>query len=175
LQHVVDTVRAVCDRVRVLAPVEDEARGELPGAGSNIEIVHDLTPFQGPLEAIARAWPERGACEFVFVVAGDLPGITPVVLQTCQRRLLQGGSAFDGAIVRREGRLQPLTACYRWRAGSAFHEMVRRGEKRLMPVLFTLHLVEIEAEHEGWPQWWTRPVHTSHDYEAWLHENEVKS
>jgi molybdopterin-guanine dinucleotide biosynthesis protein A len=42
------------------------------------------------------------------------------------------------------------------------------GEARLMATLPQLRVTVVDADAEGWPEWWTRPVHNPDDYRAWL-------
>ncbi|WDL95467.1 molybdenum cofactor guanylyltransferase [Alicyclobacillus sp. ALC3] len=169
LDAVLVATGVVVDRVVVLLPPEPGADvlrvvAQLP----RVTAVTDALWRAGPLQAIAHGWPDVADCNEVFVTAGDLPGLQPGALLACQAALAAAGPNCDGATVVREGRLQPLLACYRQRAGQAFMEVADSGEARLQPALERLQLARVDAQSAGWPEWWTRPVHTPDDYEAWL-------
>lgn len=174
LDAVLAATVAVADRTYVLLPPEPGADvlrvvARLP----SVTAVTDALWHAGPLQAIAHGWPEVADSDEVFVAAGDLPGLQPGALLACQAALLAARPVCDGATVVREGRLQPLLACYRQRAGQAFMEVADAGEARLQPALERLQLARVDAEAAGWPEWWTRPVHSPEDYEAWQRYTET--
>lgn len=173
LAHVVQTAGAVAQDVHVAAAPshtgQTEALKSLPiELGTRIQVHADLAPQRGPLAALQQVWAQVQESEAVFVVAGDLPGVAPQVLQTCRDRLRVLGESWDGVLVRREGKVQPLLGCYRFRCKGAFVQTYREGHARLLPALQRLRLAEIDSVLQGWPQWWTRPVHTKEEYQTWL-------
>jgi molybdenum cofactor guanylyltransferase len=164
LQHVVDVASHVADKVCLVVPPDCASTDVW---GERIQLVHDETCYHGPLQAVAHAWPtDEGDYTPVFVIAGDVPGITPQVLQACLAGLEDGPAAMDAVMVRREGLAQPLLGCYRWKVGEAFQSAALLGERRLMDVLDRLTLRFVDAQQ--WPEWWTKPIHTPDDYVAWL-------
>lgn len=166
LTAVVEVVRAVTPEVTLLVPPGGDDGDYAAYAGRGV--AKDAVVHAGPLAALARSWPVTVGDDLVFVVAGDLPGITSGVLTACRAALDTAGTGCDGAVVCREGRRQPLIGCYRQRAGQAWQTAVATGETRLLAALEKLNLVSVDADELRWPKWWTRPVHTPADYEAWL-------
>ena len=149
-------------------------------APGRVRVVADDEFYAGPLRALAHAWSllrEQSANSeamltqadsYVFIVAGDLPGLTSEVLIACKSKLDQGTDDVDAVLVTRDGMLQPLLGCYRLRAGRVFVNALDEGEKRILPALRELSVETVSPEDCHWPEWWTRPVHTPGDYEDWL-------
>lgn len=187
LERVVNVCATVADEVMLLQAPTDAAQaytGPLAaGRGSKlrtqrIHVVPDRDAHRGPLSALAHAWDaltvagvsssDADLQQYIWVVAGDLIGLTTTVLETCRKHLAAGCSNTDGAVVTRAGTWQPLCGCYRWRVGSALQAALTAGETRLMKVVDQLQLVPVSAQAYGWPDWWTRPLHTPADYRDWL-------
>ncbi|WP_067930008.1 molybdenum cofactor guanylyltransferase [Alicyclobacillus kakegawensis] len=105
----------------------------------------------------------------VFVLAGDLPGLAPRVLEVLWKRyqVLSEKRACDAVLVIREGRWQPLLGCYCAAVGRIWRAAAASGETRLMRALAGLRLAGVDADAQGWPSWWTRPLHTPADLSAW--------
>lgn len=174
LGAVVRAAKDVChDTLVLVAPSASSAALELARSDDSLRLVYDFMPSRGPLAAIADAWRLVGDASLVLLAPGDVPGLSPEVLRFCVRRFRQleeQGERVDGVLVRREDRPQPLLGVYDARAGMAFEDAGKRGEKRLMSVLSALRLAFVDASEENWPEWWTRPVHTPQDYEIWTRE-----
>ncbi|MCL6517912.1 NTP transferase domain-containing protein [Alicyclobacillus sp.] len=192
IDHVVDVARTAASRV-VLAVPPGGFGGPVPAL---VELVPDPAWHQGPLSALAHAWPAAvgggadtapggepaagaaagfacepgGAGTAVLVLAGDLPGIDPAVPASLRAAL--AGAEADAAVVVRGGVDQPLIGLYTESSGAVFQRMARTGQRRLLPALTALRVVRVDADAMGWPEWWTRPVHTPADYEAWLRHTE---
>ncbi|UNO49708.1 molybdenum cofactor guanylyltransferase [Alicyclobacillus acidoterrestris] len=172
LAHVLTVAASLCDCVIVAhapGPVRDVVARHLPVSCANkIDWQLDAVPWSGPLTALAHVFTSARVQEAntVGVVAGDLPGITADVLQRCHAALA-ASEAADGAALVRDGRIQPLIACYRHRAVAAVVDAVAAGQVRLMGVLDRLNVIPVALE-DGTPEWRIRPVHTPEDYEAWL-------
>ncbi|WP_051663288.1 molybdenum cofactor guanylyltransferase [Alicyclobacillus macrosporangiidus] len=167
IDHVLAVAGACAERVTVAAP---------PGGVSfpvpnGVEVVCDPAWYQGPLAALANAWPDAPAADALLVLAGDLPGIDTAV-PAALAGILEAAPEADAAVVVRGGVPQPLLALYRKRAGSVFGQAAAAGERRLLPVLARLAVRPVDADALGWPEWWTKPVHTPADYEAWLRQTE---
>ncbi|WP_283163086.1 molybdenum cofactor guanylyltransferase [Alicyclobacillus mengziensis] len=185
LQHVTSVCRMVSDHVWLLtspdaARVVNQLATNRLDTGADIRTLADERFYEGPLRALGHAWPQ--ICEQsadaertlpkadlpVLVVAGDLPGLRQEVLLACKEKLEHGADDIDAVLVTRGDMLQPLLGCYRSRAGHVFVDAALQGQKRLLPVLRDLSVETISSEAYGWPEWWTRPVHTPRDYEEWL-------
>lgn len=170
LSHVVKVAAEVADVVYLVIPPET-----VPGP--NLEVIqaarvpvithHDKASYRGPLQALNGVWPTLESHDAIFVVPGDLPGLTPRVLRTCNLRLDVLPPEYDGAAVVRGGRWQPLLACYKPVAGQAWR-MAEQGETRILRALDSLKIAAVDEQLQAWPAWWTRPIHTPEDYEAWL-------
>jgi len=172
LNHVTSVAQQVADKVLILAAKTDcnFVDGDVldGGVGSRVSIHRDDIPFLGPLYALHRAWPLLEGYDLVFLIAGDLPGLSTLVLNACRQRLLRAEAGLDGVVVKRNGYVQPLLGCYRQSAGRVIEEVVELGDNRLMSVVTRLQLESIDAEREKWPDWFAKPVHTPEDYEVWL-------
>lgn len=185
LQHVTSVCKRVSDHVWLLtspyaARVVNQPATNRLDTGADIRTLTDERFYEGPLFALGHAWSQ--ICEQsadaepmlpkaelpVFVVAGDLPGLRPEVLLACKEKLEHSAGDIDAVLVTRSDILQPLLGCYRFRAGHVFVDAALQGRKRLLPVLRDLSVETISSEACGWPEWWTRPVHTPRDYEDWL-------
>lgn len=170
LHHVLAVAQRVAERTFLLLPPHGAAAGGCSQTASTERLVcvRDRQRTAGPLAALADAWPgvrAAGPWSAVCVLAGDLPGVQPPVLRTCLAALAAAPAA-QAALVVREGRLQPLLGAYRPAAGDAWMAARASGSTRLLTALDKLPVVPVAAE--GWPDWWTRPVHTPADYAAWL-------
>ena len=190
LDHVTDTAAQVADRVWLLGPSSTDGRrfsrdlrvsvaGELvsgQSAGLGLQVIADKRPYQGPLAALANGWEQVLAClprpDWVWVLAGDLPGVQVEVLCTLAEVLQTAGPMVDGVLALREGRWQPLLGCYRFSAGKAFAKTHGDGEQHLSAALERLTLRMVDGLALGWPDWWLRPVHTPEDYREWLRQKD---
>ncbi|GMA62161.1 NTP transferase domain-containing protein [Alicyclobacillus fastidiosus] len=168
LDHVVDCALAVSESVVIVhAPERTAAIMRIANrCDERIRFHSDDLWYNGPLFAIANAWPTSDEAEVVHVVAGDLPGLNAEVLMSCETTL-RTETDVDAVLVTREWRLQPWLGCYRQIVGQIFRAVATSGERRLMKVVESCSVARISAESAGWPLWWTEPVHTKEDYERW--------
>jgi molybdenum cofactor guanylyltransferase len=141
----------------------------------NLRFFADLMWHEGPLQALAQAWPTYTDTDtsIVTVLPGDLPGVQPEVLRACMEQLEREDERISGVLIQRESRCQPLLGCYRQSTGHVLKRVAAAGEKRILRALEGLQIVEISAEAQNWPSWWTRPIHTPEDYELWWREGRV--
>ncbi len=150
-----------------LAAVWPQLEGEGPGA----ERAGGVRPAAatGPCGAALYGGGPLAAEHPVFLLAGDLPGLVPRVLEVLWQRyqVLSEQRACDAVLVMRDGRWQPLIGCYSAAAGRIWRAAVASGETRLMRALNGLRLAGVDADAQGWPSWWTRPLHTLADLAAW--------
>jgi molybdenum cofactor guanylyltransferase len=113
--------------VIVAAPVSEEfPRIEIPG----LKLVHDETPFAGPLDALRRGLDALDQ-EIAFACSCDLPLLNAEVAA----RLVAMLDDFDAVIPEVGGKFQPLHAVYRKRCASATEALAARGEKRLSAIV----------------------------------------
>lgn len=118
IEHSLRTVReAGAIEVAISCRAEqDFSRFECP-------ILEDLNPDCGPLEGIERAL-ETAEHPLVFILAVDLPGMTPAFI-----RWLHGKcSGASGAVVVRESGPEPLAAFYPRSAGQVACRMIASGQ-----------------------------------------------
>lgn len=170
LSHVIEVATQVADTVFAVVPPEQAQTPAFEvGQGLAVSVVvhRDRVKYGGPLFALNSVWRSVLDFEAIYVIAGDLPGVIPRVLTTCKARLDVLGSAYDGVAVMREGRWQPLLACYRPTAGKGWG-IAQAGEPRLLRAFDELRIAGIDERMQGWPVWWTKPIHTPEDYETWL-------
>ena len=124
LHHAIEAVRSVAvDVVVVAAP---DAVPEIP---TDLVVVHDPTPFEGPLAGVAVGL--RAARHPVcLVVGGDSPSLVPGVLELLVSALDE--PAVDAAALDDDGRLRPLPAAIRRDPGMATADrLLGQGQRRL--------------------------------------------
>lgn len=127
----------------------------------------DEQSFEGPLVGVASALKQLQSTSYLTfsLIAGDLPGFHECVLHTTLHRLLHS-PGVDGVAVVREHRLQPLIASYRWSVADTLVAAAQRGEHRILRALDECVLETVQPD-EHWSTWWTCPVHTPSEYQAW--------
>ena len=138
LDHVVDRIRSVATDIVVVAA------GIAPDVASDIEVVHDDRPFEGPLAGLGvglRA-VDPGV-ERVVVVGGDMPTVVPAVLA----RLIATLDRREAAVLADDARARPLPLAVRREAGSvAVDSLLDGGERRLRALLERLDVEVIPSE-----------------------------
>jgi molybdopterin-guanine dinucleotide biosynthesis protein A len=139
LGHVIERLRSVTPEIVVVGAV-----GATPDIPSDIELVHDDTPFEGPLAALAvglRALDP--GVERVIVVGGDMPTIVPALLD----RLLRSLERRQAAVLSDDERARPLPLAVRRSAASdAADRLLADGERRLRALLERLDVDVLPAE-----------------------------
>jgi molybdenum cofactor guanylyltransferase len=193
LEHVVNCANCVADDLYIAhAPTPSFSLESFPSSvSSQIHFVQDETWYDGPLGVLSRLYSSLPKADMVYIVAGDLPGLHPHVLEACGNALMRVSQAqgmrntgdktledkpsadergTDAALVQRDGTLQPLLGCYRLPALSVFSDAWQAGETRLMPVMKKLKIEPVVSEEAKWPSWWTKPVHTPEEYATWKRE-----
>lgn len=141
LTHVIEHLRDVTPEIVVVA-----AAGALPDIASDVDLVHDDAPFEGPLAGVAvglRAVDP--GIERVIVVGGDMPTIVPAVLA----RLLEALARRQAAVLADGERARPLPLAVRRSSGAeAADRLLEDGERRLRALLERLD-VEVIPE-DSW-------------------------
>lgn len=139
LDHVIERLRAVTSEIVVVA-----AAGAMPDIASDVGLVHDDAPFEGPLAGLAvglRA-VDPGV-ERVIVVGGDMPTIVPAVLD----RLVASLEKREAAVLADDERERPLPLAVRRSAATqAADRLLDDGERRLRALLERLDLDVIPPE-----------------------------
>lgn len=173
LFHVMQTAALVADSICLVLPPDANLSDVLASPrqlGVPVQMERDRDWHLGPLQALQGAWANLDGCEYVYVIAADLPGLTARVLTACRNRfaaLEDVRPKYDGVVVVREGRWQPLLGYYRFAAGRAWSAALD-GETRVQKAADGLNLAGIDERLQGWPGWWTKPIHTQTDYAEWL-------
>lgn len=139
LDHVIERLRAVTAEIVVVA-----AAGSMADIPSDVGLVHDDAPFEGPLAglAVGLSAVDPGV-ERVIVVGGDMPTIVPAVLD----RLLAALERRQAAVLADDERARPLPLAIRRSAGAeAAERLLEEGERRLRALLERLDVEVIPEE-----------------------------
>jgi molybdopterin-guanine dinucleotide biosynthesis protein A len=131
LLHAIEAVRALASEVLVIAAPDGD-----PDVPSDVVVVHDPSPYEGPLAGLAAGL--QAANEPVcLVVGGDSP-----TLRADGLALLVGAlddSSIDAAALDDDGRLRPLpSAVRREPALNAVDRLLADGQRRLRLVFEAL-------------------------------------
>ncbi len=141
LEVIVGRLKNAFKEVIVVAPpaaIEDAAFAAPAGA----HVVHDLTPFQGPLAGLARGI-EAAIGDPIFACSCDLPLLSVnVASELCA---LIG--YYDAAIPEVGGILQPLHAAYRKRCTGAIAGLIESGERRAIALANAIKVRKIGEQH----------------------------
>ena len=139
LEHVIERLRRVTSEIVVVT-----ATGAMPDIASDVDLVRDDAPFEGPLAGLAvglRALDP--GVERVIVVGGDMPTIVPAVLD----RLLASLDRREAAVLADDERERPLPLAVRRSAGAqAADRLLDDGERRLRALLGRLDVDVISPE-----------------------------
>ena len=136
LLHAIEAVRSVANEVLVVAA--PQAVLEVP---PDVIVVHDQTPFEGPLAGLA-AGLGRAREPVCLVVGGDSPSLVAGVLELLVAAVDDAG--VDAAALEDEGRVRPLPAAMRRDAALvAADRLLEDGERRLRLVFDTVRTLVI--------------------------------
>ncbi len=141
LEHVLERVRRIAADVVVVRPpdVGDDLAG--------VRVVHDPEPFGGPLIGVL-AGLEAAREPIALVVGGDMPRLSPDVLELLIRTLTAGdASDIDAVVLQGRGRVQPLPIAVRTGAGTtAAQGALRHGARSLTAWLEALRTRILEED-----------------------------
>ena len=137
LERAIDAVSTVATDVIVVA-----APGGTPTLPVGAALVHDASPYEGPLAGLSSGLAALDpAVERVLVVGGDMPTLVPVVL----RRLLDEVDAHELAVLADDAGARPLPmALRRSTAGPVVDRLLAGGERRLRALVAELATTVIE-------------------------------
>jgi molybdopterin-guanine dinucleotide biosynthesis protein A len=142
LHHAIDAVRTVSDEIVVVAGAGDGG----PDVPDDVRIVHDESPFEGPLVALSIGLGATDA-GVVLVVGGDMPTLVPAVLGRLTAAL--DDPSVDGAVLDGSGHRRPLPMALRRAAVEPVaRDLVERGEHRLRALRDAIRLAVIPD-----PEW----------------------
>lgn len=139
LDHVVDRVRAIATDIVVVTAAD--AALDLT---SDVEVVPDDRPFEGPLAGLgAGLRAVDPGVERVIVVGGDMPTVVPAVLA----RLVAALERREAAVLADDARERPLPMAVRRSVASPFVDrLLDDGERRLRALLQHLDVEVIPYE-----------------------------
>lgn len=135
LSHTVDAVAHVGGPLLVIGPWAPEGW---------IALI-EPSPRLGPAAALAFALAQVDTT-WALVVAGDHPLLHPALVDLLVRRAM--GSPADAVVPVRDGRDEPLVACYRSSVADTVRTCVEAGDRSMRAVLAA---VEVEPVLE--PDW----------------------
>lgn len=131
LDHAIDAVRPFAGEVLVVV-----APGGRPAVQPGVTVVHDRSPFEGPLAGLLAGLGIAGA-SVVLVSAGDMPDLVPAVVERLLASVDQDGC--EAAVLAHDGRAGPLPLVIRRDpAREAAVRLVGTGERRLGALLDAL-------------------------------------
>lgn len=143
--------RTILDRVvDVTAPLVSSTVVVGPWAPPGCHRLLEPERFRGPLVALEHGLREVDT-ELVLLLGGDHPFLSPCLISLLVETLRNssGEMAGDAVVPRRNGRAEPLVACYRTAAVlTAATGLVESGERRLMALLDRLHVRW--SDEEAW-------------------------
>jgi molybdopterin-guanine dinucleotide biosynthesis protein A len=124
LDHAIDSVRPIASRILVVV-----APHSAPFVPPGATIVHDPTPFEGPLAGLLAG---LGAArdQVVFAIGGDTPGLVVDVVESMLAAL--DSASVDAVVLEHDGRARPLPVVLRREpALAAAADLYARGERRM--------------------------------------------
>lgn len=132
LDHAIDAVRPVASRILVV--VAPDAAPALP---EGTTIVHDPTPFEGPLAGLLAGLRETDD-PVVLAIGGDTPDLVVGVVES-MLAALDSSPAPDAVVLEHDGRARPLPIVLRHGpAVAAAAALYAQGERRLRALTETL-------------------------------------
>jgi len=111
-------------------------------APAGARVVHDSTPFEGPLAGLGRGL-EAAIGDPIFACSCDLPLLSVNVAS----ELCSMIGYYDAAIPEVGGVLQPLHAAYRKRCAGVVAGLVERGERRAIALADAIKVRKIGEQH----------------------------
>jgi molybdopterin-guanine dinucleotide biosynthesis protein A len=137
LERAIDAVRPFATEILVVT-----APGGAPAVASDVRVVHDPSPFEGPLVGLAVGLDEAREA-IVFLTAGDIPELVPAVGELLLAAL-DGLDADVAVLADRAGPCPFPMAVRRVPARAATARLVASGERRLFALIDALACAVIE-------------------------------
>jgi molybdopterin-guanine dinucleotide biosynthesis protein A len=139
VRHAIDAIRPmVTDVIVVLAP------GVTGPSRADERVVNDREPFEGPLAGLLVGL-EAATEPLAIVVAGDMPGLVPAVLEMLLDAL--DDDAVEAATLAHEGARRPLPVAVRVGAATAATgDLLEQGQRSLRALLGRLTTATIPEE-----------------------------
>lgn len=140
LERAIAAVAAVSSEVIVVLAPRDER--DLPPASVPVRRAVDPEPFGGPLVGLL-AGLEAAREPVAIVVGGDMPTLSPDVLQVLIRRLI-ATEGYDAAVLVGRGETRPLPCAVRNGAATqAARRLLGDGERSLKALIRSLSSLSI--------------------------------
>ncbi len=138
---------AILERVvRAARPLVSSTTVIGPWAPAGCERIIEPQPREGPLVALAFGLG-RVAGEYVLVLGGDHPFLVSDLLAMIVGRSVALGDRADAVVPVRDGRPEPLVACYRTAPVARIAaRLVAGGERRLGALVEGLEVVALDEE-----------------------------
>ena len=145
LQNTCAKLTEVASPVVVVAAAEQQ----LPEISSDIRIVRDLVPDQGPLggflnglEYLRSLSEHQMAPDLVWLTTCDAAFCRPDIIRYLRTQLAD----FQAVIIRHNGHLNPLMTLYRFDSLSVVDDLFAAGARRMQDVAQRLNVRVIDAE-----------------------------
>jgi molybdenum cofactor guanylyltransferase len=140
LQHAVDRLLDVCDRVIVVISLEAETSSVV--SNDRVVIARDAEEDRGPLAGLA-AGLARSEAEWALVAGGDMPELVPAVLEELLRCGRETGAVAVALADAGDARPLPC-ALQRQGALGAAERLLARDQLRLRDLLAEVRTVVID-------------------------------
>jgi molybdopterin-guanine dinucleotide biosynthesis protein A len=142
---VVGRARIIDRQLAALSAVADDIRivANDPGryAGLGVRVIPDLIAEAGPLGGLYTGLLDA-ACDWVLILACDLPFITPALLQRLAAEC-GTGHEIDAVVPRSARGLEPLCAVYTRRCAAAARARIDRGALQVAQLLDDVRVREL--------------------------------
>ncbi|MFC0470533.1 molybdenum cofactor guanylyltransferase [Halalkalibacter kiskunsagensis] len=100
---------------------------------TNTKVLIETLPHNGPLYAITFAMESIGDCEWFFILAADIPFVTPSFIKSLLEHT--NNESIDAVIPITEKNEQPLLAIYHRRCLPYANELLANNKKSMRPLL----------------------------------------
>ena len=139
LHFAIEAVAALATDVLVVA-----APGVDPAVPAGVRVVHDESPYEGPLAGCLTGLTAVRE-PLVLVVGGDMPRLEPAVLSLLVRAL--DASSSDAVLLEDRGRRQQLPFAVRTGSGTEIaRQLLAQGERRLGALTERLNVRPLSEE-----------------------------
>lgn len=162
----------------ILISCGKEIHREYEGCKTLTDIYSDCGPIGGlhagcshlrPPICRPSALPEEGDSEPVMVAACDMPFLEIDLYRFLKREMereeYRRSHPVDGVVPIADGRIHPLAAIYRKRAGAVFKEQIVAGEYRLAKALKRLDILYVDILENVEMCGMLRNINTIREYE----------
>ena len=123
LQRVDQVARACSEKVYIVTPWPERYATLLT---EDYEVLLERKPNQGPLVALSQGLLEI-PCEWILLLACDLPRLEPTIIQQWQSRLTNVSDQVLAVVPQYQSRWEPLCGFYRPSAYSQLQEFITLG------------------------------------------------